>query len=748
MKIAEKKSTLSTNSVSSESHEFKIGDVSAIIEILRNRLYSNPIRTLTQEYISNARDSHREAGVPNRPIQITLPTKIDSSLKIRDYGVGLSRERVKDVFVNYGISTKQGSNEQTGGFGLGAKSAWAYSDSFTVTSFYNGEKSTYIAHTGKNKNGVFELISCEETTEPNGVEVQVPVKESDIKLFVNAVYRTTLFWDVKPVIKGITDIEIPHEYKNCLINPKWNSDSFIVINNTEFTSEILDGGRDYYNSSKIFLLIDDIPYSLNGHQTVNVKTLCDILYSSSLPNRPLVLIKVKNGEISVSASRESIAKEEDNTAKIESLSQDCIKELTDHVNRSLNNKQDSLKDYYKNYIDLWNLVDLSFFPEESKNTFRFDYLVEDLKFSFDFDRRLSSESFSHIVYYRLVKKRVLSRIQQQTCNFIDYKKNNIKIVINDLPEDNENITSKRIRNLIEMEGYSGVYLIDLNTSEEQSELIFKTFNSILLSDLEIPKKSYKRTSGGSKVKDKKEVTIRSVDDIGLYSNKISCSEVRTISIEDLEAECEEVNKLYVLIPLSLSERKIEDMDLGRYWKFIQSYKGVKFYRCGVSDMKKITEANLDKIISFDAFQYDLESYCPISDEQFNKTFQQNYCDSIKSLRAYRNKIKCEFTLYLLDVYDKFVVSNDTIVGKFHGMDDFLKENYSNYRDVLDNHKNVKELHEKFEKMYPLFTRRGWIRQEEFEEWIYYINGKCIAEGTNPPDESVEAKKILDKMVKC
>ncbi len=113
MKINEIKNSVKTNSDNQESHEFTIGDVSTIIEILRNRLYSKPIQTLTQEYMCNGRDAHREAerngleGASKRPIQVTLPTELESVIKFRDFGLGLSKQRVAEVFVKYGVSTKR-----------------------------------------------------------------------------------------------------------------------------------------------------------------------------------------------------------------------------------------------------------------------------------------------------------------------------------------------------------------------------------------------------------------------------------------------------------------------------------------------------------------------------------------------------------------------------------------------------------------------------------------------------------------
>ena len=62
-----------------------------IAQILRE-LYSDPIRAVVREYCANAVDAHDQAGIPERPIEITAPTKMVPELRIRDYGFGLSKE--------------------------------------------------------------------------------------------------------------------------------------------------------------------------------------------------------------------------------------------------------------------------------------------------------------------------------------------------------------------------------------------------------------------------------------------------------------------------------------------------------------------------------------------------------------------------------------------------------------------------------------------------------------------------------
>ena len=49
------------------------------------KLYSDPELAVLREYSTNAWDSHIAAGV-KRPIEVTLPTRFNPILTIRDYG--------------------------------------------------------------------------------------------------------------------------------------------------------------------------------------------------------------------------------------------------------------------------------------------------------------------------------------------------------------------------------------------------------------------------------------------------------------------------------------------------------------------------------------------------------------------------------------------------------------------------------------------------------------------------------------
>lgn len=103
-----------------EHTDFKIStsNVRVIMDLLSKGFYSNPIHSIVREYMSNAWDSHIEAGCPDEPIVVRF-SRIEDSYYIEfiDFGVGLSPERVKEVFTVYFESTKRDTNSQIGSFG-------------------------------------------------------------------------------------------------------------------------------------------------------------------------------------------------------------------------------------------------------------------------------------------------------------------------------------------------------------------------------------------------------------------------------------------------------------------------------------------------------------------------------------------------------------------------------------------------------------------------------------------------------
>lgn len=182
-------------SLETYQYEMSEGDMGSIFSILRDKLYKDKPLAVLREYACNAMDAHREAGIPDRPIQVTLPTYGDKNLVVRDFGRGLSPSDVINVFRKYGKSTKKDSNETIGFFGIGAKSGHAYSSTFHITSHHAGVKTVYRSVVDERNIGFIEKLS-EEPTSETGVEIKVPIQERDIDTFRSCAEK--LFYHFTP----------------------------------------------------------------------------------------------------------------------------------------------------------------------------------------------------------------------------------------------------------------------------------------------------------------------------------------------------------------------------------------------------------------------------------------------------------------------------------------------------------------------------------------------------------------------
>lgn len=89
-----------------------------ITTLLSSNLYSDPEQSFIREIVSNAWDSHVEAGTTNTPVIVRFQRYNGMyDITIRDYGTGLSPQRFQEVYCNIGSSTKRDSNDYIGGFG-------------------------------------------------------------------------------------------------------------------------------------------------------------------------------------------------------------------------------------------------------------------------------------------------------------------------------------------------------------------------------------------------------------------------------------------------------------------------------------------------------------------------------------------------------------------------------------------------------------------------------------------------------
>lgn len=161
-----------------------VSDDPALMAMLSTGFYSRPFRTMIQEMLFNAWDAHKMVGKTDVPIDVYINET--SGLIIRDYGPGIEPgeddENIHGTYCIYGYSSKRKLPGQTGGFGLGSKSPFAYTDSFTITSFYEGTKNMYlirrVAEDNDGKPGFTPLMSV--PSEEHGLMVVIPLKSGDL----------------------------------------------------------------------------------------------------------------------------------------------------------------------------------------------------------------------------------------------------------------------------------------------------------------------------------------------------------------------------------------------------------------------------------------------------------------------------------------------------------------------------------------------------------------------------------------
>jgi len=231
-----------------------------VIDSLIN-LYEDPIGSIVREITSNCVDAHKEKDlkvVGKRPLENDDDPKYFSkrntveieyiernevtnnlgSFIFRDFGVGLSEKRVKDIFTVFGSSTKRVDNEEIGGFGLGSKSPFAYTDTFFVRTARNGIEYTYLLSRGSDI-PTMDLVNSTPTKKLNMTEIIIPLKEHyHSKDFVSAInqqlkYFPELIFIHVENIAAIQKTEIVFETPDFILDKKENRPG-ILIGNVEY----------------------------------------------------------------------------------------------------------------------------------------------------------------------------------------------------------------------------------------------------------------------------------------------------------------------------------------------------------------------------------------------------------------------------------------------------------------------------------------------------------------------------------
>jgi hypothetical protein len=213
MKLADKTVEIHSRGISS-SNQFTIQQSPKMFKLLSDSLYSDKVMAVIRELSTNAYDAHVASGNRN-PFKVILPTQAVPSFTVRDYGTGLSKKDMEELYTTYGASNKNNSNDFVGCLGLGSKSPFAYTKSFSTTSYYNGTKYAYIAAMDESGVPTLNLFDTSPTNEPNGLEISFAVKQFDFNEFSTKSKRIFHYFKTKPIIEGGTDSTLSdHSYSH------------------------------------------------------------------------------------------------------------------------------------------------------------------------------------------------------------------------------------------------------------------------------------------------------------------------------------------------------------------------------------------------------------------------------------------------------------------------------------------------------------------------------------------------------
>ncbi len=268
------------------SYSIKMENLPILFDIVRNQLYSDGLAAIIREYSQNSRGSHIAAGKPNLPIEITLPSQLNSFFSARDFGVGMSKQDVEEYFAGFGSSSKRNTNTQTGAFGIGASCFACVCDSIILECYNDGILETYSCYIDPSKLGKVALLSSSETKEANGVKVTIPIKPSDVTKVIDKAFHIFQFWDIKPVIHGINDAQKAQFKTLCDKKPLFSGKGWKLMGDGDKSWAIMGGEVSYPIQSDVFG--DELSANLRNLLAKGIRLDCKI------------------GALEPSASRESL----------------------------------------------------------------------------------------------------------------------------------------------------------------------------------------------------------------------------------------------------------------------------------------------------------------------------------------------------------------------------------------------------------------------------------------------------------
>ena len=271
----------------------KISNNGAIFQILSSKLYSDKFNSIVREISSNMYDSHKAANKLDVPFVININHEY---IEFKDFGIGLSEEEIDQIYKVYFNSTKSGDNNYIGGFGLGSKTPFAYTNIFNISSRKNGKKVDYICFMDdKFQPNIKKIGESSIDLSDTGFTVKFNIaNNSDYESFLRAVQTNFDFYKVKPIVNN-KQLEASVDY-----HPKKTLSNNFEYEN--FKYELMFSDHVGYWDQKINIIVGNIKYDIS----LNTLSMDDDHDFSRMFYNYILNIYIPVGSISLTVNREKI----------------------------------------------------------------------------------------------------------------------------------------------------------------------------------------------------------------------------------------------------------------------------------------------------------------------------------------------------------------------------------------------------------------------------------------------------------
>jgi hypothetical protein len=339
--------TANTNDVNTNinnTNTFKINASAKAFRILSDSIYTDKITAVQRELITNALDAVAVKG--SGEVTVHSPTKLDPTFSVADSGIGMTETELVELYTTYFASNKADSNDVTGALGLGSKSPFAYTDSFSVVSKKEGKEVTLLAFVNSNDLFEFSILSVKDISDDEtGTTVSFAVKAEDVSTFEEKLVRLAKW------------IDGPISYNKDSVKAIAATEKVVAVGN--YSLYVSDEEMSSY-SSAVFVKMGPIVYPTSFSALSYMPERVVNQYNIKL-NFNKSVIEVPMGAVDIAPSRETL----DSTPRTVEAIKTALTEISEYFEnqvKAVPTASDKV-DFVKKYANLLEVVSAELTPD-------------------------------------------------------------------------------------------------------------------------------------------------------------------------------------------------------------------------------------------------------------------------------------------------------------------------------------------------------------------------------------------------